>query len=318
MMFDGVEDKMKTVVPSYYKEFRCIADKCNHSCCKGWEIDIDDETYKKYAESDLPIAKRIRENILLTSDGAQFITGENKKCPFLSENGLCDIISEVGEDWICNICRDHPRFRNYFSDRVELGLGMCCEEAARLILLSENASLEVLEDEMSVTAYMETDEFFKERKWILQCVYSGKNVNEIIAMINEKYPLVSLCETPSYWYDFFNGLECMDKSRDEYFVFLEGDDSFKIPFEEKDIKTYKNILTYYMYRHLSKVYDGYKFETCISFSLICASCIMHMYLSLPDKRFESLCDIARVFSSEIEYSSENTDEFMTEIDFAIA
>ena len=57
MMFDGVEDKMKTVVPSYYKEFRCIADKCNHSCCKGWEIDIDDETYKKYAESDLPIAK---------------------------------------------------------------------------------------------------------------------------------------------------------------------------------------------------------------------------------------------------------------------
>lgn len=309
---------MKTVVPSYYKEFRCIADKCNHSCCKGWEIDIDDETYKKYAESDLPIAKRIRENILLTSDGAQFITGENKKCPFLSENGLCDIISEVGEDWICNICRDHPRFRNYFSDRIELGLGMCCEEAARLILLSENASLEVLEDETSVHAYTETDEFFKEREWILQCVYSGKNVNEIIAMIKEKYPLVSLGETPSYWYGFLNGLECMDKSRDKYFVLLEGDDSFKIPFEEKDIKTYKNILTYYMYRHLSKVYDGYNFETCISFSLICASCIMHMYLSLPEKRFESLCDIARVFSSEIEYSSENTDEFMTEIDFAIA
>lgn len=39
---------MKLYAPEYYKNFKCIADKCEHSCCIGWEIDIDEETLKKY------------------------------------------------------------------------------------------------------------------------------------------------------------------------------------------------------------------------------------------------------------------------------
>ena len=39
---------MKTVVPDYYPAFRCKADKCEHTCCAGWEIDIDDDTYTYY------------------------------------------------------------------------------------------------------------------------------------------------------------------------------------------------------------------------------------------------------------------------------
>ena len=35
-------------VPSYYKTFQCIADKCEHSCCIGWEIDIDEDSYDYY------------------------------------------------------------------------------------------------------------------------------------------------------------------------------------------------------------------------------------------------------------------------------
>ena len=34
---------MKLFAPEYYKQFKCIADKCTHSCCIGWEIDIDEE-----------------------------------------------------------------------------------------------------------------------------------------------------------------------------------------------------------------------------------------------------------------------------------
>ncbi len=29
---------MNTYAPDYYTEFKCIADKCTHSCCVGWEI----------------------------------------------------------------------------------------------------------------------------------------------------------------------------------------------------------------------------------------------------------------------------------------
>ena len=35
---------MLTVYPDYYSAFRCIAGACKHSCCIGWEIDIDEES----------------------------------------------------------------------------------------------------------------------------------------------------------------------------------------------------------------------------------------------------------------------------------
>ena len=39
---------MKLYAPSYYKDFKCIADKCAHNCCIGWEIDIDEISLEKY------------------------------------------------------------------------------------------------------------------------------------------------------------------------------------------------------------------------------------------------------------------------------
>ena len=63
-----------------------------------------------------------------------FILSKQERCPFLSDQNLCEIILDVGPDALCQICADHPRFRNYWSDRMEIGLGMACEEAARLML----------------------------------------------------------------------------------------------------------------------------------------------------------------------------------------
>ena len=57
-----------------------------------------------------------------------------ERCPFLTEENLCQLILELGEDSLCQICTDHPRFRSWFPDRVEEGLGLCCEEAGQLLL----------------------------------------------------------------------------------------------------------------------------------------------------------------------------------------
>ena len=119
---------MKTIVPDYYNSFKCIADKCKNTCCVGWEIDIDEKSLarlKKHPE----IANEIEYG---ETPHFKLLTGE--RCPFLTEKGLCSLIDIYGENILCDICRDHPRFRNYWSDRVELGLGLVCEEAARIIL----------------------------------------------------------------------------------------------------------------------------------------------------------------------------------------
>ena len=136
---------MKKIVPSYYKKFHCIADKCKHSCCIGWEIDIDDKTKSVYESVPGDFGIRLKNSINTENGVSCFVLAEKDRCPFLNEKGLCDIILNIGEEHLSQICTDHPRFRNYFSDREELGLGLCCEEAAGIILNErEPFSLEII------------------------------------------------------------------------------------------------------------------------------------------------------------------------------
>ena len=43
---------MKLIAPDYYAHFACIAGACHHSCCIGWEIDIDSDTLHYYQQLD--------------------------------------------------------------------------------------------------------------------------------------------------------------------------------------------------------------------------------------------------------------------------
>lgn len=138
---------MKTYAPAYYKEFHCTADRCRHTCCAGWDVDIDEESLGKYKAMTGEFAGRLKKCIDFGKD-PHFILTPEERCPLLNENNLCELILHEGEEALCQICRDHPRFRNYWTDRIEVGLGMACEEAARLILSQkEPFRLEVIEED---------------------------------------------------------------------------------------------------------------------------------------------------------------------------
>ena len=124
---------MIRVVPDFYPEFHCIASACRHSCCVGWEVDVDPETLARYRQVPGAFGSRLADQID-GQDTPHFRLDSRERCPFLNAQNLCDIILELGEEALCQICADHPRFRNWFPDRVEEGLGLCCEEAARLLL----------------------------------------------------------------------------------------------------------------------------------------------------------------------------------------
>ena len=123
---------MRIKVPEYFLSFKCIADKCKDSCCIGWEIDVDSEAKAKYENLDTDLGREIVEK---TQHG-YFPLQKNGRCAFLDKQGLCRIISSVGEGYLCDICREHPRYYGISADGIEGGLGLGCEEAARLILKS--------------------------------------------------------------------------------------------------------------------------------------------------------------------------------------
>lgn len=139
-------ETMKIRKPEYYDRFRCIAGACQDSCCIGWEIDIDEEKAAYYKTVQGKLGERMKQQIDW-EEGHFILQGKEERCPFLNQEKLCDLILELGEDSLCEICREHPRFYDWFDTLTEVGLGLCCEAAGRLILEQKEPVCFVEEDD---------------------------------------------------------------------------------------------------------------------------------------------------------------------------
>ena len=101
---------MELTAPVYYKDFRCLADRCRDNCCRtGWEIDVDDETVSYYKSLPLPLRDEILAGLAANEEGVYTICPVNGQCPFLTESGLCSLVIQLGEEHIGDICTLHPR-----------------------------------------------------------------------------------------------------------------------------------------------------------------------------------------------------------------
>lgn len=134
---------MKYHKPSFFDQFKCIGSACTDTCCAGWEIEVDETTAQGYLAEKGAFGDRLRREIG-SEPGEYFFKLKNNRCPFLNKENLCDIFINLGEDRLCDICREHPRFYNWFGDYTEVGLGLCCEEAERL-LFSDSKPLTFVE-----------------------------------------------------------------------------------------------------------------------------------------------------------------------------
>ena len=129
--------------PSYIKEFHCTASACQDTCCAGWEIVLDEEALNRYKNVGGDFGDRLKKEIKTEDGESYFALTRRNRCPFLDTNGLCDIYKHLGEEALCDICTEHPRFYNWIGDYTEKGLGLCCEEAERL-LFSHREPLEFI------------------------------------------------------------------------------------------------------------------------------------------------------------------------------
>ena len=115
-----------------YDKFKCIADKCEFTCCKGWEINIDNSTYNKWKNENLDyLLEKVEAK---DKKEVYFINKENHEdCPFLDKQGLCNIVKNHGEEYLSLTCHTFPRIENVFDDRRELSLSCSCKEVVEII-----------------------------------------------------------------------------------------------------------------------------------------------------------------------------------------
>ena len=119
--------------PAYFDMFRCIASACPDSCCKEWDVLVDAESAERYRSLTGPLGDDLRR-VMHVEDGQTVMTITEGRCPMWRRDGLCRIQAELGEDALCNTCREFPRLRHDYGDFLEQMLELSCPEAARVIL----------------------------------------------------------------------------------------------------------------------------------------------------------------------------------------
>ncbi len=279
---------MLSVVPEFYTRFSCRAGECRHSCCRGWEIDVDDESAAYYQSLPGPLGDTLRQALFEDEEGWHFRLDGEERCPLLRRDGLCRLILEQGEEALCDICALHPRF---FLDCGELelcGLGLSCEAAAALLT---------------------------EAKGSLRYVADGKPLflPELLGLLGVPAAEESLRFSP-----------CLDRARyaallralrdtepidgrwpEEIDALLSSLDRLLSPARDYarrcDPVRYENILGYVLYRQLDRL-ERAGFARLLDYARGCAD-----YVFLLDAREEDTAEHLRRWSEQIEYSTGNVD-----------
>ncbi|MBQ1544956.1 MAG: flagellin lysine-N-methylase [Clostridia bacterium] len=118
--------------PSFYPQFRCIAGDCPDTCCRGWDVELDEETYYSYLVAKGPVGERLRGS-MAEEDGCFFFPLTDRgRCPFLNARDLCDIYTELGPERLCRTCREYPRSFAGAGRYEQADLSLSCPEAGRL------------------------------------------------------------------------------------------------------------------------------------------------------------------------------------------
>lgn len=150
-----MKGKRIVLQPEYMKEFKCIGQECEDSCCIGWKIDLDKETYLKYKkvknnELKLVLNKSINRNRSSKNNEMYGKINLNKDlaCPLLDGKKLCIVHGTLGEEFLSNVCATYPRALRVIDGKYERSATMSCPEIARLALFNpKGISFEHIEED---------------------------------------------------------------------------------------------------------------------------------------------------------------------------
>ncbi|MBR6524932.1 MAG: flagellin lysine-N-methylase [Clostridia bacterium] len=306
---------MPCLIPDYYADFACIKGDCRHSCCIGWEIDIDEDSLARYKEMPGEMGKRIRENLEEKDGIAFFRLMENERCPFLNQDGLCDMILAQGEDSLCHICADHPRFRNHFSTHTEMGLGLCCEAAAKLILTREEKMHFVSLEGENIPALTDADEIYiysLRSAWIKTLQDRTLPYSARWKKLEKELPVSLLPLSTHTWAEKLLALERLDEAWTKSLHLLQHAETRWLPscFDT----ALEQLTCYLLFRHLPGALDDGDTEARLAFCLLVPLLLSSMGMAKgsafsPD----GFTDLCRMYSSEIEYSDENLYAILDEL-----
>lgn len=147
--------KKQVLIPQYMRKFHCIGPACEDTCCIGWNVQIDEDTYKKYRKTNYHELKedlnsKVTRNRSNPSEFnyAKIKLDKDMRCPFLTAAKLCKIQGELGEDYLSVTCSIYPRSFSLINGVLEKSASLSCPEVARIALLNPDImEFDLIEEE---------------------------------------------------------------------------------------------------------------------------------------------------------------------------
>ncbi len=306
---------MEKYYPSYYNDFRCLAEKCPDTCCAKWEIVIDDDTLMKYSESSGQFAESIRSHLIKNEEGETCFLLKDNKCPFLCYDGLCEIHKQLGEDFTGRVCREHPRFTEEYDGFSEISLSVSCPETINILFNNRSVSYptpvyegddevlslliasrkEILETNQNAEIIIKTildkaadDQLEIDLVYITDHpVFNTELINNYLSFINDSCELLTI-----EWKKYLENALVSEISQEEIKRFIINNES-----------NFIRSLKYFVYRYYLKAVNDLDIYSRALFIIL--SCYSAVYIAVAnDILFE---EAIRLFSKEIEHNLINLD-----------
>jgi len=265
---------------------------------------VDSSTEQKYISLTCAYGERIRQSIDSNPE-PHFRLDENERCPHLNRTGLCNIITEVGEDYLCDICREHPRFYNYTAHAKEVGIGMACEEACRIILGSDRydtfIEIEEINDENDVF-FCEYDATAYRNEIFSTLSNASISYTDKLKSIEKSFAVSTAGVSDAQSRELLSSLEYLSDSHKELFSCYTS--SAAVPKEiEKELE---RALAYFVFRHCSDAENEDELRASLGFCLFCERLLASAAAASNARDSSGIAELARIVSEEIEYSEDNT------------
>lgn len=224
--------KVNMFIPKYMLTFKCIGSSCIDTCCAGWDINIDEDTYKKYTNCTGELKKIVQGKFRENKNSDDYlnrgfmILKEHNKCPFLNDNLLCDIHGGLGEENLCITCKRFPRVYNIIDDIYEKsGLASCPEICTKAFLNKDKMEFVEIEESVDESAIeirrIIDTEVFQESDSLIQYFWDIR-VNSINIMQNRNFSIEERLSILKYFYnkieEYYNekDFDLLEEFLDEY------------------------------------------------------------------------------------------------------
>ena len=213
---------MLYIKPDYYNKFKCTADKCEATCCAGWQIVIDEDSLERYEKEQSAYGEVLRDRV--DWEEGVFKQDDCKRCAFLNPDNLCDMYKRLGEESLCMTCTNYPRHIEEFENVREITLAISCPEVARIIL-GQTKPVTFFEEEVEVGGeeeeFEDFDPFFfsylEDARKILMGILQNRTLNISVRMALVQSLAVEMQEIIEN-VELFEVAELFEKYEDESFL----------------------------------------------------------------------------------------------------